>query len=141
MLYKGVIRFLKLAEAAIAQGRVEDRFNALLKASRIITGLQGSLDFGSTDEISKMAHTLHRYYTGINVRILSLNFDREPQQSIQQCKVLIDEIQQMCDVWDNIDHTMAEQDSTTLSTAAAQALPHADASAAGTSENNTTFSA
>jgi len=101
MLYDGVIRCLKQAEIAIAEKRIEERFKLLQRASEIILGLQNSIDF---DKGGEVAMTLHRFYTGISVRILSVNFKKTEGQAL--CKSIIEELKQMRDVWDSIDRTL-----------------------------------
>ncbi len=101
MLYDGAIRFLKQAIIALEEKRIEDRFNLLLKASKIINGLQGSIDFEKGGDV---ANTLFRYYTDMSIRILSVNL--KPQESKKNCESIIEELKQMRDVWDNIDRTL-----------------------------------
>ncbi len=105
MLYDGAIRFIKQAKEAIAENRIEDRFKLLLKASDIIVGLQSSIDFENGGEV---AHTLHRFYTQISTRILSVNFDRDGEKV---CDTLIDDLKQMRDVWSTIDSTVTQGES------------------------------
>lgn len=103
MLYDGAIRFIKQAETAISNTCIEERFNLLMKASEIITGLQSSIDFDNGGEI---ANILHSFYTNISRRIISINFVNDMDQGKQQCEEIISELKQMRDVWDNIDHTL-----------------------------------
>jgi flagellar secretion chaperone FliS len=85
MLYDGTIRFLRQAKEAVAEKRIEDRFNLLLRASEVISGLRSSLDFDNGGEI---AHVLHNFYTSIDTRILSVNFATEDGEAI--CDAVID---------------------------------------------------
>lgn len=101
MLYDGAIRFLRQAQVAIDEKRVEDRFKLLQRSVDVLTGLQSSIDFDSGGE---MAHTLHRFYTGINMRILAVNFKTEEAKEI--CEDVIKELKQMRDIWDSIDRTL-----------------------------------
>ena len=100
MLYDGIISFLKQAKDAIAEKRIEDRFLLLQRASKVITGLQSSIDFEKGGDI---ANILHSFYTNMSMRILSINFERE---GAALCDTLIEEIKQMRDVWENIDRNL-----------------------------------
>jgi flagellar protein FliS len=139
MLYDGVIRFIKQAQFAISEKRIEDRFNLLLKASKIITGLQTSLDFDTGGEVTQMAHTLHRFYTGMNVRILSVNFCRDPIEGKNQCETLIDELQQMRAVWDNIDRNIVHNSG--ANPVHAGIVPAVDPAGTNSENGSITFSA
>lgn len=98
MLYDGAIRFIKQAQTAAGEGRIEDRFRLLVRASEVIVGLQSSIDFEKGGEV---AQTLNRFYTNMSVRILSVNFN--PKEAVQLCEEIVDELKQMRDVWHSID--------------------------------------
>lgn len=100
MLYDGAIRFLKQAQAAMEEKRIEDRYRLLVRASDVIVGMQNSIDFENGGEV---AHTLHRFYTDMSTRILSVNL--HPKQGQELCTGIIDELKGMRDVWDRIDRT------------------------------------
>jgi flagellar secretion chaperone FliS len=102
MLYDGAIRFIKQAQTAIREKRIEDRFRLLSRASDIMVGLQNSIDFESGGEV---AHTLHRYYTNMSVRILSVNL--HPKESIALTEAILEDLKQMRQAWDNIDRGMS----------------------------------
>jgi flagellar protein FliS len=131
MLYDGAIRFLKQARTAIAEKRIEDRFRLLARASDVMAGLQNSIDYDNGGEV---AMTLHRFYTNMCVRILSINFN--PGESSALCENVIDELKQMRDVWHNIDRTLD-----TSGSGDAAAAPIASSTAAGASSANVTLSA
>jgi flagellar protein FliS len=115
MLYDGTIRFIQQAKTAITEKRIEDRFHLLTKASKVICGLQNSIDFENGGDI---AMVLHRFYMDMSVRILSVNFKREGGE--EMCDTLIEELKQMRDVWHNIDLTLGagSDDATQLATPA-----------------------
>jgi len=100
MLYDGAIRFIKQAKEAIAEKRIEERFKLLVRASDVMAGLQSSIDFENGGEV---AMTLHTFYMNMCSRILSVNFTRD---GANLCDSIIEELKQMRDVWDNIDHTL-----------------------------------
>jgi flagellar protein FliS len=103
MLYDGAVRFLKQATVAIEEKRIEDRFNLLKKASDIMMGLHGALDFENGGDV---AHVLHRFYASMSMRMLSVNFKKKKEESLALCQQLIEELKQMRDVWENIDLTL-----------------------------------
>lgn len=98
MLYDGTIRFLKQAQQAAAEKRIEDRFNLLKRASDVILGLQSSLDFENGGEV---AQVLHKFYTNISLRILSVNL--HPKEAGVLIDGITGEIKQMRDIWVSID--------------------------------------
>jgi flagellar biosynthetic protein FliS len=55
MLYDGAIRFVQQAKEAIRERRIEDRYNLLMKASGIVSGLQNCLDFERGGKIAKIS--------------------------------------------------------------------------------------
>lgn len=101
MLYDGAIRYLQQARSAIEANRIEERFNLLQRASEVVIGLQSSIDFDSGGEV---AHTLHRFYTDISMRILAVNF--KDVEGVNLCNGIIHDLKQMRDIWDGIDKTL-----------------------------------
>lgn len=98
LLYDGVIRFLKQAKEAIEEGRIEDRYKLLIKASEVIGGLQACLDFENGGNI---ANILYSFYASIDGRIFSVH----RTNSIDTCDQLIAELKKMRDVWVEIDES------------------------------------
>ena len=96
LLYDAVIRFVKQARLAIEEGRFEDRLNLLQKASNIIVGLHGSLDFDKGGEISQI---LSSFYSAMDIRILAIN----RTNSLEDCDRIVNEIKMMREAWDKID--------------------------------------
>ncbi|MEH6632610.1 MAG: flagellar export chaperone FliS [Halopseudomonas aestusnigri] len=70
MLYEGMIRLIQTAKIADEEQRFEDRFNAVEKASRVLLGLQGQLDFDNGGDISPL---LHEYYDSLFMRMMQIN--------------------------------------------------------------------
>lgn len=101
MLYDGVIRFVRQAKDAIEAKRIEDRYNLLLKASEIITGLQGALDF---EEGGEVAAILYNYYSSIDSRLFSI----QRSNSLQTCDEVIADLKEMRDVWLAIDNSQSD---------------------------------
>lgn len=102
MLYDGAIRFITQAREAIVDKRFEDRYKMLLKASDVIMGLQGCLDFEDGGSIGRV---LYNFYSGIDARIFALHHSN----SLEACDELLDDLRKMRDVWDEIDMNMAKQ--------------------------------
>ena len=92
LLYDGAILRLGDAKLAIAEKRIEDRFNRLESARRIIEGLHGCLDFDAGGEV---AATLHRFYTYVQGRILQIHMN----QSLESCDELISNLTLMRNAW------------------------------------------
>ncbi len=70
MLYEGMIRLIGEAKIADLEERFEDRFNAVEKASRVLLGLQGQLDFENGGDVSPV---LHEYYDSLFMRMMQIN--------------------------------------------------------------------
>ena len=98
MLYDGAIRFMRQAKEAIAQNRIEDRYNTLVKANDILMGLQSCLDFEKGGDIAKV---LYGFYAGLIDRIFTIH----RTNSSETCDEVIADLKQMRDVWDSIDQS------------------------------------
>jgi flagellar secretion chaperone FliS len=109
LLYDGVIRFLQQAKEAIRAKRYEERYNLLIKASEVVSGLQGCLDFENGGEIARI---LYNFYASIDSRLFSIHHSN----SIETCDELIAELKQMRDVWHEIDQTPANSNTASPST-------------------------
>lgn len=96
MLYDGIIRFLRQAQEAIEQKRIEDRFNLLVRASDVVLGLQACLDFDSGGQV---ARTLYDFYSSVDSRILTI----QRTNDLGLCEELIKELKEMRDAWSAID--------------------------------------
>jgi flagellar protein FliS len=116
MLYEGVIRSVQQAKEAIVEKRIEDRYNLLIKASELIGGLQGCLDFDKGGEI---AGVLYNYYASIDARLFSIH----RTNSIEDCDLVITDLKQMRDAWEDIDKATVSGDSLASMTAANAAIP------------------
>ena len=96
MLYDGIIRNLQQAKEAMAENKIEERFNKLVRASEIIMGLQMSLDF---DQGQDAAQVLYDFYSSLDSRILQLHRGNDEVG----CQQLIDDLKEMRTIWDKID--------------------------------------
>ena len=70
MLFDGLSESLAAACGHIQNGNIEDKSKALARASRIVVGLQGALDFERGGEL---AHNLNDLYGYLTRRILHVN--------------------------------------------------------------------
>ena len=100
MLYDAVIRYLQQVKEAIAEKRIEDRYNLLVKASEIVFGLQSCLDFENGKDIARI---LYNFYSSVDSRMFSVH----RTNSQETCDELIAELKQMREVWREIDETSA----------------------------------
>ncbi len=96
LLYDGAIRCVQQAKEAIEQKRIEDRYNLLIKASELIGGLQGCLDFDNGGEIARI---LYSYYSSIDARLFAIH----RTNSTQDCDGIINDLKAMRDSWNEID--------------------------------------
>ena len=96
MLYDGAIRFLQQAKEAIREKRIEDRYHLVTKASDIISGLQGCLDFENGGQVARV---LYGFYSAVDARLFALHRNN----SIETCDEIIADLKQMRDVWQEID--------------------------------------
>lgn len=98
MLYDGTIRFLQQAGEAMEKNEFERRYNCLSRASEVISGLQGCLDFNAGGDMAKI---LFDFYSNIELRILTLHRTNDKAS----CDRVIADLKQMRDSWDKIDRT------------------------------------
>ena len=95
MLYEGAMRFVREAKQAIMDGRIEDRFNLVCKAYKVIDALHCCIDF---DQGGDIARTLDRYYTFILTRMTQINVGNDPLI----CDEVVDSLRTMCRSWEQI---------------------------------------
>jgi len=112
MLYDGAIQRVAAARSAIAERRVEDRYNAVTKAYAIVQGLQSQLDFDAGGAIAPM---LDRFYDYVLQRLVMVNIRNDP--SI--CDELIGLLRQMRGSWASIAERGGDE---SVSGAGAQAI-------------------
>lgn len=96
MLYDAMIRNLSQAREAMMEGRVEDRYNKLVRVTEIIAGLQMSLDF---DQGKEAAQGLYDFYSLLESRVMSLHRNGD----VVLCDQLVAEVRDMREAWHQID--------------------------------------
>lgn len=101
ILYDGMIRLVQQAKEAIREKRIEDRYNLLMKASNIVHGLQGCLDFENGKEIASM---LYNFYSSVESRIFSIH----RTNNMATCDEVIADLKQMRDAWVVVDEADAK---------------------------------
>lgn len=101
MLYDGIVRFLSQAKEAMEKNEIERRFKTLSRCSEIIMGLQACLDYEAGGET---ANILNDFYASIDMRIMQLHRTNDAEE----CQKVIDEMKQMREVWNGIDHGAAK---------------------------------
>lgn len=95
MLYEGLIRLIGEAKTHHENGDFEARFHAVEKASRIVLGLQGQLDFDNGGDISPI---LHEFYDTLFMRMMQIN-SREPEKVFVD---VISSITEMKKTWEEV---------------------------------------
>jgi len=92
MLYDGIIQNIDKARQAIDEGRINDRYLAVQKATTIIEALQGCLDHEKGGDI---APQLDRLYTYFIFRLQTVNVENDPHI----CDALIANIREVRASW------------------------------------------
>jgi flagellar secretion chaperone FliS len=89
MLFDGLMESLKSAEGQIRRGAIEEKSKSLSRASKIVLGLQGALDFNAGGEIARNLDELYGYVTR---RLLHVNLHND-LEALAEVTSLISEIQ------------------------------------------------
>lgn len=97
MLYDGAIRFVTQAKDAIERDNIQARYNALEKATAIISGMQSAIDFDNGGHIAQL---LDDYYYSIYMRLMSIH----RSNSAEMCTSIIQELKVMRDSWQEVDN-------------------------------------
>lgn len=88
MLFDGLNESLVAASGHIQNGSIEEKSKSLARASRIVVGLQGALDFERGGEL---AHNLNDLYAYLTRRILHINAYND-MQALQEVTGLVRDI-------------------------------------------------
>lgn len=100
MLYDGVLRLVRGARKAIEEGRIEDRFTFTQKASKIILGLQASLDWQNGGDVTP---TLDGFYNTIFMRLQQINY----RNSIELCDDVLRALENVKASWVTVEEQLA----------------------------------
>jgi flagellar protein FliS len=95
MLFDGLLESLKSAEGQIRRGSIEEKSKSLTRASKIVLGLQGSLDHKAGGDIARNLDELYSYVTR---RLLHVNLHND-LDALAEITSLIAEIR---DAWSSI---------------------------------------
>ena len=90
MLFDGLLESLASASGHIQNKAIEDKSNALVRAGRIVVGLQGALDFERGGEL---AQNLNELYSYITRRLFHINAHND-LTALEEVKTLIKDISQ-----------------------------------------------
>ncbi|WP_053005924.1 flagellar export chaperone FliS [Kiloniella spongiae] len=101
MLYEGAIRLINEAKRAHDEQDYEARFIAIDKASKIIIGLQGQLDFENGGDVSPM---LHEFYDSLFMRMMQAN-SRNPEPVFEDVLV---SLKNMKETWTSVAEQVGE---------------------------------
>jgi len=63
MLFDGLVDALVSAQGHLAHGAIQEKGKCIARASRIVVGLQGSLDFAKGGELAQNLNDLYSYVT------------------------------------------------------------------------------
>ena len=92
MLYDTAIASMQQARQAIIDKKIEEKFNTISKAFKIITGLRDALDVNNGGDVARI---LSEWYSGTSLRILSVS----RTEDLDMCDLCIKHIKQMRDAW------------------------------------------
>lgn len=90
MLFDGLIDSLSAAEGQIERKEIQAKANSLNRATRIMVGLQGSLDMAKGGEIAKNLSELYDYCTR---RLMHANLKNDAD-AVREVKSLMNEIRE-----------------------------------------------
>ena len=102
MLFDGLIDSLSAAEGQIERKEIQAKGESLSRATRIVLGLQGSLDLEKGGEIASNLADLYDYCTR---RLMHANLKNDVD-AVQEVKRLISEIR---DAWSQVPELLQQQ--------------------------------
>lgn len=95
MLFDGLIESLSTARGHIQHGAIADKSKAIARASRIVLGLQGALDF---EKGGDLASNLNELYSYVTRRLLYVNAKNDIE-ALDEVYGLMTEIRQ---AWESV---------------------------------------
>jgi flagellar biosynthetic protein FliS len=102
MLFDGLLDSLAAAEGQIERNEIQAKGESLSRATRIVLGLQGSLDLEQGGEIAANLADLYDYCTR---RLMHANLKNDIE-AVQEVKRLIGEIR---DAWSQVPELLQQQ--------------------------------
>ena len=102
MLFDGFIESINAAKGHLQHGAIQEKCKSLARASRIVLGLQGALDFQKGGDL---AHNLDELYSYVTRRLLHANAQND-LQVLDEIHGLMSEIRQ---AWQDVPSLLPEQ--------------------------------
>ena len=102
MLFDGFIESINAAKGHLQHGAIQEKCKSLSRASRIVLGLQGALDFQKGGEL---AYNLDELYSYVTRRLLHANAHND-LQILEEIHGLMSEIRQ---AWQDVPSLLPEQ--------------------------------
>ena len=90
MLFDGLLESLTAAKGHLKHGAIQEKCKSLARASRIVVGLQGALDFEKGGDLARNLNDLYSYVTR---RLIHANA-RNDVAALEEVRGLMDEISQ-----------------------------------------------
>jgi flagellar protein FliS len=90
MLFDGLLESLTAAKGHLKHGAIQEKCKSLARASRIVVGLQGALDFETGGDLARNLNELYSYVTK---RILYANAKND-MVALEEVHGLMNEIRQ-----------------------------------------------
>lgn len=90
MLFDGLLESLTAAKGHLKHGAIQEKCKCLARASRIVVGLQGALDF---EKGGDLARNLNELYSYVTKRILIANAKND-MLALEEVHGLMNEIRQ-----------------------------------------------
>ncbi|MEY2622030.1 MAG: Flagellar protein FliS [Pseudomonadota bacterium] len=95
MLFDGFLESLSVAKGHILNNAIEEKSKSISRASRIVVGLQGALDFQRGGELAQNLNDLYNY---VLRRLIHVNV-RNDLQALEEIHGLM---QDVADAWQNL---------------------------------------
>ena len=95
MLFDGVIESLSTAKGHIQRGSIAEKSKSIARASRIVLGLQGALDF---EKGGDLASNLNELYSYVTRRLIHVNLHND-LKALEEIFGLMSEIRE---AWDTV---------------------------------------
>ena len=102
MLFDGFIESINAAKGHLQHGAIQEKCKSIARASRIVVGLQGALDFQKGGDL---AHNLDELYSYITRRLLQANAQND-LQALEEIHGLMSEIRQ---AWQDVPSLLPAQ--------------------------------
>ena len=92
MLYNGAIQFLNIARKAMEEKNIEETHNNIIKAQKIITEFQATLDMENGGEVAQNLYSLYVY---LNKKLVDANIHK----NIASLDEVLGHLKDLRDTW------------------------------------------